>query len=359
VEVMPGKSLDFQGFKELAAPEKPQRQWIEGDWHGVPLPNPEKILDVPILGNMLNSTGSFLSQPTGTLVRSTCAPSVADENLEAIFKKLDADGSGTLDKTELGGALRNLWYRESQIKEKLESVDGSLTCYEFKKLVRGPKYSAGVMNNVPLVGPSVSAHLLNIFDKNISEISEKDLHEAFDHIDTNKSGKLDKTELADVLRELGQSELQVQKILADVPKDIQMDYQAFKDCIQPSSRDYLKWYGRIPYPNIFKVHDVPILGTATQFTQDLVTDVYASTVATAWGTVSKIKDEDIKTCFEAEDEDKDGKLDKKELAKALRELGLYESDIKGVQDSIGDKKEVSFIEFSSLVRNEGRWLFTR
>jgi len=62
--------------------------------------------------------------------------------------------------------------------------------YEFKKIVRGPKYSPSVVNYVPMVGPALATNLLSAFD---DDLPEEDQKEAFEYIDKKKTGTLDKT----------------------------------------------------------------------------------------------------------------------------------------------------------------------
>jgi len=351
VEKMVGKEeLDFEGFQELLYPKEPD-----------PL-DPAQY--VPILGNTVNMLGTLCNESVGQLVHHTCGPQLTDEVLEKVFGELDQDGNGAMCPKELGGALRRLWFSESKIAAMVEAAKGrDYSCYEFKKLVRGPKYSASVLNYVPIVGPAVSTHILGSMDVDHGcgpYTPDKDMREAFDHIDKNKNGKLHKTEVGDVLRELGRSEHQIQKMLDSLPAE-DIDFEAFKQLLQefPARREFIKWFGRVPVPNPAKVHDVPLVGTVTELTQDTLVDTYSATAQAAFRSLRKLPDPDLRAQFDLFDKDKSGKLEKKEQGEAMRSLGLYESEVKKALEHAGDKAMMTFDEFVDMVRNGGRWFTAR
>merc|ERR1719203_2788751 len=118
------------------------------------------------------------------------------------------------------------------------------------------------------------------------------MREAFDHVDRNRNGRLDKAEIADVLGELGKSDHQIQKLLSTLPNG-EMDFESFLTFMtaEPEARPFLNWTGYIPYPNVAKVHDTPLIGSLTSAAQDAVLDTYGATVGSAWGAISKIKEE--------------------------------------------------------------------
>lgn len=349
---MAGKEeLGFQGFQELAYPtEEPGAL------------DPARY--VPVLGNTVNMLGTLCNESLGSLVHSTCGPHLTDEVLEKVFAELDGDGNGSLDPKELGGALRRLWFSESQIAAMIEEAHGKdYSCYEFKKLVRGPKYSPSVLNHIPIVGPTISTHLVGSLDvdsKCGAHTPEKDMREAFDHIDKNKRGTLDKSEIGDVLRELGRSEHQIQKMLDSLPAQ-ELDFESFQKLLQefPARRDFLKWIGPVPVPNPAKVHDVPLVGTVTELTQDTLVEAYSSTAQAALRSLRKLPLTELRTKFDQFDKDKSGKLEKKEQGEAMRSLGLYESEIKKALEHAGDKVNMTFDEFADMVRNGGRWFTAR
>eukprot|EP00930_Biecheleria_cincta_P007310 TRINITY_DN10851_c0_g1_i2.p1 TRINITY_DN10851_c0_g1~~TRINITY_DN10851_c0_g1_i2.p1 ORF type:complete len:443 (-),score=110.49 TRINITY_DN10851_c0_g1_i2:58-1353(-) len=353
VEKMDGKEeLDFEGFQDLVHPKETD-----------PL-DPAQY--VPILGNTVNMLGTLCNESVGQLVHHTCGPNLTDEVLEKVFGELDQDGSGALDQKELAGALRRLWFSESKIASMIEAVKGKdLSCYEFKKFVRGPKYSPSLLNHVPLVGPAISTHIVGSLDVDYkcgAHTPEKDMREAFDHIDKSKTGKLDKTQVGDVLRELGRSEHQIQKMLDSLPaEDTSTDFDGFKKLLQefPARRDFVKWIGPVPVPNPAKVHDVPLVGTFTELAQDTLVDTYSATAQAALRSLRKLPIGDLKAKFDQFDKDKSGKLEKPEQAQAMRSLGLYESEVKKALDHAGDKASMNFDEFVDMVRNGGRWFTAR
>jgi Ca2+-binding EF-hand superfamily protein len=176
----------------------------------------------------------------------------------------------------------------------------------------------------------------------------------------NKNGKLHKTEVGDVLRELGRSEHQIQKMLDSFPAE-DIDFEAFKTLLQefPARRDFIKWFGRVPVPNPAKVHDVPLVGTATELAQDTLVDTYSATAQAALRSLRKLPLADLRAKFDLFDKDKSGKLEKKEQGEAMRSLGLYESEVKKALEHAGDKAMMTFDEFVDMVRNGGRWFTAR
>jgi len=345
VDAMEEEETDFEGFKNMVAPGPHPWSWQLG---GVlPLPNHEKILDTPVLGNVLATTNEALAVPVDNTLRNwrriTYPP--ADHHMKMIFAQADADHSGRLDKSEVPVAMRNYFKTEWEIKNTLDELTNDICLYEFKKMIRGPKYSPSVVNYVPMVGPALATNLLSAFD---DDVPEDDQQEAFEYLDQSKNGMLDKSEIADLFRELGKSELEVQKLVDDLPAE-ELDFKAFKEFMaEARSRNYLTSLSGYPVPNPAKVHDLPLIGTCTQLTQDIVVDTYQWTAGAAYKLLGKTEDADLRKAFDELQKDRSGKISKKECAKGLRALGLSERDIKYMRENL-ELDPMTFDEFKTYV----------
>mmetsp|Transcript_85732 Transcript_85732/g.227818 ORF Transcript_85732/g.227818 Transcript_85732/m.227818 type:complete len:436 (-) Transcript_85732:127-1434(-) len=345
VDVMSEEEVDMEGFKELVVPSALPWSWHLG---GVfPLPNHEKIFDTPVIGPILNATNDTLAQPVDNSLRAWRRGTypASDHRMQMMFLEADADNSGRLDKQEIPQAMRRFFKTEYEIKCARDALEADVNLYEFKKMIRGAKYTPSVVNYVPMVGPALATNLLAAFD---DDVPEDDQREAFEYIDKSKNGKLDKTDIAELLRELGKSELQIEKMVALLDEE-ELDFEGFKDFLQNGrSRRYIKTVSGYSVPNPAKVHDLPLVGTFTSLAQDTLVDAYSWTAGAGWKFLNKMEEEELKEKFEELDCDKDGSLTKKEVAKGLRELGMNEYDIKCCRDAL-TKEFVTFPEFCRVV----------
>mmetsp|Transcript_72044 Transcript_72044/g.166893 ORF Transcript_72044/g.166893 Transcript_72044/m.166893 type:complete len:453 (+) Transcript_72044:50-1408(+) len=346
VDYMPEDELDLAGFTELVVPAPQPWTYEVGP---VPVPNLGKVLEVPVLGHTLNMTNYLLAMPTDGFLRSfrrTTYPA-NDHIMKQVFLSADSEHSSKLDKGELASALRKFYKTESEVKTVLDALKDEVSLYEFKKLVRGPKYSPSVVNYVPMVGPALATNLLSVFD---SDLPEEDQMEAFEYIDRSKNGKLDKTEVADLLRELGKSETEVQKLVDAMPSE-ELDLEGFKEFLQTAgTRHWLTSVYGVPVPNPAKVHDTPLVGSFTSFAQDVVVDTYDWTAGSAVKYFKSVSDDSLKATFDQFDEHRTGMVSKKEVSKGLRSLGMTEREISRLRDGMGDKEKLDLEEFKRLVR---------
>eukprot|EP00401_Gymnodinium_catenatum_P039492 CAMPEP_0117473658 /NCGR_PEP_ID=MMETSP0784-20121206/8882_1 /TAXON_ID=39447 /ORGANISM="" /LENGTH=420 /DNA_ID=CAMNT_0005267859 /DNA_START=57 /DNA_END=1319 /DNA_ORIENTATION=+ len=340
--------LTISDFRELLTPaSRHYTTTVTVGGMEIPVPNLRKVHDVPLVGGLTAGADSLV---TSSVSWSSSALGVAlgsmnDDGLRAKFDELDTDCSGRLDKKELAIALRNLSISEEDIKKLLDSMKGdSVDFLEFKVLVRPPPK----VHDVPVIG-----HFTHFFHKTFSDafgfdhMSEADLHAAFNKIDRNSNGTLDKTEVADALREMGRSEKMVQQLVDSMEKP-ELDIDDFKELVQPSRPYFTAVFG-VPLPNIQKVHDVPVVGAVTAGTQNLVVGLVSDVGGAFRGAFSSLSDDELKAKFEELDTNKSGTLDNKEIAVALRELRMTEADIKGLLETMeGDS--LDFIGFKKLVR---------
>jgi len=280
----------------------------------------------------------------------------SDDGLKTMFNAADSRGGGTLQKVEVAAVFRQLGMTEVQINktsDKLYDMIGGKepSLHDVRLVLYGPKFSPSLLHKVPFVGQSMSDNLLCIFDDTI--IREHEVKEAFDQVDKEKKGKLDKTEIAEVLRELGRPESKIQ-VAIDQMEEEELDYAGFK--LLMSEQKPRPWTTsvdlgyEIPLPNLLKIHDVPVVGTVTKTTQDVLCDTYDWTVGGAVRTVWTTGKEELEEKFKEADADADGKLSKKDAAKLLRSLGKKEWEIKNAMDCLEDgQEELSVDEFVAWV----------
>jgi Ca2+-binding EF-hand superfamily protein len=343
IDALPDKEIDLQGFKDMLNP--PAKPWMTSIGP-VPIPNREKLLDCPGLGHVMSFTGHLLSEPTDHTARKLKQnQGMTDEQLEKAFKQWDTNQDGRLEKKEIADALRTKGaHTEAYIKDILENMKGeSMSLFKFKKAMRGPKYQPSNLNYVPAVGESFSTHVIGGED-----YSDEDLKEAFDDIleDHKKKDKIDATELAYLLVELGMSDHMVQKKVDECPPGEEFDFEGFKALLEPKARPMTTESGM---PNPAKIHDVPVLGTFTQFTQDSVVGAYSYTVGAAMKKFKPPSDEVLKEKWDEIDTKKSGTLNKKDLAKVLRSLGETEKMIMQSLDSM-EKDTITFDDYKILVK---------
>lgn len=177
----------------------------------VPGPNYDKLWEIPVIGNVLSTIGNTISEPMDNYNRKdyrSRAPN--DLQLKETFIECDVDKDGKLNKKELANALRVRGFWETEIRDICEGMEkDGVSCYEYKKLIRGPKYVPGSMHYIPVVGAPI--HHYAVGD---DEIPEEDAKEAWDHIAQGKA-TLTAAEVTQVLEELGKSEYQISILLGN------------------------------------------------------------------------------------------------------------------------------------------------
>jgi len=350
-------TLTFNEFKAiLSGNPRPYITSVGAGGYEVPMPNLAKIHDVPILGAFTGATQNLITGLTWSFMGTAFSAAfgrLSDEELKAQFEKMDTDKSGKLNAKEIAGALRNLKIHEADIKKVIDVVgDKELDFDQLKALVK-PVADPSI-HDTPVVG-HFTAFFADSFSGafNFGKMSEEEMKAAFKKIDKDSSGTLDKTEIADALREMGRQERTIQQLIDGLEED-ELPYEEFKALVEGKAQPYVTNVGmagyEVPLPNLQKVHDVPVLGAVTGATQRLV-------VGMTWGLMSmtftaafgSMTDEDLKKQFDEMDQDKSGKLNAKEIATALRKLGMNETDIKQVMIKVGNE-EVDFEGFKQLVR---------
>merc|ERR1712228_852123 len=96
---------------------------------GIPLPNLEKMHDIPVVGGVTSATQNLATDTfkdsldltadlTASLTGGFVAfDSLSDKELEDKFKEIDTDKTGKLDKNEVGNCLRSLGKKEADIQK--------------------------------------------------------------------------------------------------------------------------------------------------------------------------------------------------------------------------------------------------
>mmetsp|Transcript_69404 Transcript_69404/g.166400 ORF Transcript_69404/g.166400 Transcript_69404/m.166400 type:complete len:481 (+) Transcript_69404:76-1518(+) len=339
-------TLDFQSFQDLMVrPARPYTFPFGIPGYEVPMPNIGKVLDTPVLGQTMTMTGDIITRPYDDLCRSSFrlwhAPS--DDALEHCFNGLDEKKTGKIGKKEVATGLRMHGFSETSIQKAVDAMpEETMEVHDFKRAVRGQKFSPGYLRFIPLVGNSVAHNLVSEYEWPVHDVEE-----VCAYIDKAGTKKLDKTQVAEALRELGFSEFSLQKKINSLESE-PISYDDFKALLATSPRPWTQEVFGLPVPNPGKIHDVPVLGTLTSLTQDAIIDSFDWTAGALSRTFSKQREEDLKLAFSEMDSDKDGCLTKAEFAKVMRSAGQKEWQIKRALDTLESDK-VTFDALTSAI----------
>ena len=225
------------------------------------------------------------------------------EQIKEKFLLFDADGSGSINKEELGAAMRYMGQNptEAEVQTMLESLDKDGTSVlEFPEFLT---LMGQIKNHDPL-SFDLSGQLTT---KQIAEIQEK-----FMQFDDDQDGVIDKSELGAILRYMGQTptELEIQEILLKLDED---------------------GTNVLEFPEFLK----------------LMTSLQLQPVKPKF---SQNDMKDMKSKFEIFDADGSGTICVVELGKLLRYLGYNpsEADVRSLMSSV-DKDQTDKIEFVEFV----------
>ena len=215
---MTKEELNFEEFKLLVKPPSMLPS----------VPKLSKVHDVPGIGIITSAVADNLNASFGL-------GNATDGELRDAFKRMDTDGSGTLDSGEIAEALRGMGKSEREIQKVVSAMPGAeLSFAEFKDLVRPKKREmtkqvqmGGMslqlpnpekLHDVPLLGAvtgltaGVLGGMLDAFG-DFGDMSDSELRAVFDKIDTDRSGLLDKKEIGQALRQAKKSEKDIKKML--------------------------------------------------------------------------------------------------------------------------------------------------
>merc|ERR1719163_697898 len=243
--------MNFEDFKNMIEGKGPQPMTTNMAMGPVPVPVPNMGMFnmVPGVGGMVGGLASA-SMNLATDVSSGVAGATLgaafggmsglnDEQLKQKFDEIDTDKSGKLSAKEVGSALRKQKVSEADIRKivlGLGGGGGEVDFEGFKALVK-PLCGEKSIHDTPGVG-----HLTGFMSDSMGSIpgmdmfgfakmSPEEMKKAFDKIDKDGSGTLDKTEIADALREMKKSDREIQRFIEGM-KEPELDFDAFKEMLQ-------------------------------------------------------------------------------------------------------------------------------
>ncbi|CAE7478282.1 unnamed protein product [Symbiodinium natans] len=148
---------------------------------------------------------------------------MTEEQLRAMFSDIDADGNGKLSREEIEQALLQLGRSHAEIDKELRKwpCEDGVDFDTFKLMTKPPKVSW--LRDFPG---------LHSFTDAISDFfggfSDDELWDAFDKIDVDNSGKLEKCELAQALHDMGKSQSRIDRLLERMPDGQELDFEDFR-----------------------------------------------------------------------------------------------------------------------------------
>jgi len=274
------------------------------------------------------SLGGYLSLPFA-IPSFGMWSNMTDEQLKAKFDEIDADKSGKLNKEEITKALKELGKSDAEIAEEEKNMKDEISFEEFVLMARPPKKEEAQadaqeskIKSIPGIDSLQSALSGSIY----TSMNDEDLKEAFTKIDSDKSGKLTKSELAAALKDMEKSEEAVKSALDPIADGTEFDFDQFKELVAKKGM-FSAMY--IPGANFIPT-SIP-MGMPS------------------FGMFANMTDEELRAKFDELDGDKSGKLDKDEIRKALKDLGRSDEDIEA-EISKMKKDEMDFDAFRLMAK---------
>ncbi|CAE7338880.1 CML27 [Symbiodinium sp. KB8] len=189
--------LDLHGFLEVLA-DSPSSN---------PSPSSSPSKRASLLSRVSEDAGRRF-----TALSSLVSPGTTEEQLRAKFDEIDVDGNGSLSRQEVEAAFLQLGRSRAEVEHELNRwpLEDGVDFRTFRLMVKRPGSSTWL--DLPGIG-----------------LKDGDLRDAFDVIDTDKSGQLmGREEIADALRELGKSQKQISRLVYDLPEDQFLDFEGFR-----------------------------------------------------------------------------------------------------------------------------------
>ena len=262
----------------------------------------------------------------------------ADPNIRAAFEAFDTDGSGGIDKDELVEALKQLGMNsdgmgaQAILNKYAGPGKGDLNLSQFEQLVgdleRFQRGSGGAATT-PIRKTTYAK----------SQIDPK-IRAAFEQFDTDHSGDIDQHELVRALRQLGM----------DATKQQAADVLARYDTInRDGSLDIFEFDRLVRDLNRFQGGGGSLGGGGG----------YGGASRTTYGGPTTV-DQRIRDAFNRFDTDRSGDIDRYELEKALRELGMSATPSQVAQvlkryDTQKSDGKLDLYEFEALVKDLERY----
>ena len=204
---------------------------------------------------------------------------LTDEKLDEIFRMIDSDGSGSLDKQEIATAMSHLGKSDEEVRKVVGGMTKEQINFdEFKEMLVPPSMLSK-MKGMKLFSNAFGGMLGG-------DLSDAKLREAFDRIDNDGSGTLEKGELIWALRELNKNDTQISELLGSIEKE-SLSFADFAELVRPPPSQLSVMRGAL----------VGVLGSG------------------------RVDDQQLMAAFNKLDMNSDGILSKNELSHALREMG--------------------------------------
>ncbi|CZT98189.1 calcium-dependent protein kinase 1 [Plasmodium falciparum NF54] len=206
--------LTYDYNKRITAKEALNSKWIKKYANNINKSDQKTLCGA--LSNMRKFEGSQkLAQAAILFIGSKLTTLEERKELTDIFKKLDKNGDGQLDKKELiegYNILRSFKNELGELKNVEEEVDNILKEVDFDK--------NGYIEYSEFISVCMDKQIL---------FSEERLRDAFNLFDTDKSGKITKEELANLFGLTSISEQMWNEVLgeADKNKDNMIDFDEF------------------------------------------------------------------------------------------------------------------------------------
>lgn len=226
---------------------------------------------------------------------------MSEDRMREAFNQVDADGNGTLDQEEVTEAMKAMGKSDDEIAELLKSVprDG-LDFAGFKQQMRSTSSTWRLLEFKELWS--------NVFK---AGMSEKQMREVFDQVDTDGSDTLDKEEITIAMRDMGKSEKAIRQLLDSMPQD-ELDFEGFKQLLRPDTSRLGRLF-------------VVARGVPAEPSEDL-----------------------IKAMFAEFDLDGDGLLDREEVRNTLRSHNVPMTDIEIAAKSV-QKPGINVEQFKRII----------
>eukprot|EP00930_Biecheleria_cincta_P059092 TRINITY_DN44856_c0_g1_i1.p1 TRINITY_DN44856_c0_g1~~TRINITY_DN44856_c0_g1_i1.p1 ORF type:complete len:757 (+),score=110.31 TRINITY_DN44856_c0_g1_i1:140-2410(+) len=318
VDSMTQEELSLNDFKALVRTGRSYTVTVGG----IPVPNPFKVHDLPIIGSVTSLTESMVSSIAGPVIK-TAFGGFSEQQLEQKFKDADANCVGKMNAKQVATALRSLKVREADIRTAIQRIgDTEVDIDGFKHVVReiAEAPSLSKTHDIPIIGhiTSLSEYLVSsaagaVFGMAFTGFSDEQLEQQFKEIDTDCSGALDGKEIAAALRSLQMKETDIKYTIRHMG-DNGLDIEGFKQVVRGASES-------------------PSFGS----------------VMSSLGVVSMTAEE-LKRAFDYMDTSRNGSLDKSEVAEALRRLGHAEHSVQRMVESM-TQEELRLDDFMKLARS--------
>jgi len=311
-------------------------------------------------GTSSSSTSKFTSGASGLFSKLpgfSSSAEMSEEDLRKKFNEIDTDKSGWLGWEEMVAALRKFGRSDQEIREEMARIPGGKDCWidyaRFKAMSKPPVKSSWI-HGVPGVGIFTSAVGGSLF----GNMSGKDLEAFFHKMDVDESGFLDRREIQEALKQMGKSERQIQHTLEELPEEVQLNLKQFKDLVKPKpllgalmevmddvNDGFDSGIAKVP-----AAPSLPSVPTVSLPEMPAMPTMPAIPGRALFASMGAMTDEQMRKKFDELDIDSSGKLNKIEMAIALRDMGKSAAEIEEELDFMA-KPEMEFDDFKEMVRN--------